>query len=76
MKKEMKYEELVELLQEGRITHLQFVMNSDQTEDYLAFCESHGIEASEESAEFFFEMTAIDMMDKQLINDEDYGVWN
>ena len=38
----MKHEELVQLLQEGRIGHLQFVMDGDNAKDYLRWCEEHG----------------------------------
>ena len=71
-----QYDELVQLLQEGRIGHLEFVMNTDSAEDYLAWCEAHGTEPSEDSAEFFTDLTEIDMMERQLIDDEEYGVWN
>ena len=64
----MKHEELVELLQEGRIGHLQFVMNGENAQDYLDWCRSHGADPSDDSAE-------IDVMERQLIDDEDYGLW-
>ena len=51
-------------------------MNTDSAEDYLAWCEAHGIEPSDDSAEFFTDLTEIDMMERQLIDDEEYGVWN
>lgn len=38
----IKHEELVEFLQEGRIGHLQFVMNGENAQDYLDWCRSHG----------------------------------
>lgn len=71
----MKHEELVELLQEGRIGHLQFVMNGENAQDYLDWCRSHGADPSDDSAEFFIEQTEIDVMERQLIDDEDYGLW-
>lgn len=71
----MKHEELVELLQEGRIGHLQFVMNGENTQDYLDWCRSHGTDPSDDSAEFFIEQTEIDAMERQLIDDEEYGLW-
>lgn len=71
----MKHEELVELLQEGRIGHLQFVMNGENSQDHLDWCRSHGTDPSDDSAEFFIEQTEIDAMERQLIDDEDYGLW-
>ena len=71
----MKHEELVELLQEGRIGHLQFVMNGDNASDYLEWCRSHGVEPSDVSAEFYIEQTEVSAMEAQLINDENYGEW-
>lgn len=72
----IQYDELVQLLQDGRIGHLEFVMNTDSAEGYLAWCETHGTEPSDDSAEFFNDLTEIDMMERQLIDDEEYGVWN
>ncbi len=71
----MKHEELVELLQEGRIGHLQFVMNGENAKNYLDWCRSHGTDPSDDSAEFFIEQTEIDAMERQLIDDEEYGLW-
>lgn len=71
----MKHEELMELLQEGRIGHLQFIMNGDNAQDYLDWCKAHGCDPSDDSAEFYLEETEIDMMDRQLIDDENYGIW-
>ena len=45
-------------------------------ESYLEWCELHGIDPSEESAEFYYDETEIDMLERQLIDDEDYGIWN
>lgn len=71
----MKHEELVELLQDGKIDHLQFVMNSDDASGYLEWCQSHHVDPSDETAEFYVEQTAIDMMEHQNIDNEDYGYW-
>ena len=51
------HEELVELLQAGKIGFLRFVMDGD-------------------SAEVYVEQTDIDQMDRQVMDDESYGVWN
>ena len=36
----------------------------------------HGTDPSDESAEFYVEQTDIDQMDRQVMDDESYGVWN
>ena len=70
------YEELVELLQDGKIGHLRFVLEGENAQDFLDWCRSHGTEPTDESAEFYIEQTEIDVMERQALNDEDYGVWN
>lgn len=70
------YEELVELLQEGKIGHLQFIMEGDNADDYRQWCNDHGTEPSDESAEFYLEQTDTSLMDRQETDDEAYGVWN
>lgn len=70
------HEELVELLQEGRIGYLQYVMGGEDEEDFQKWCRSHGTDPTDESAEFYVEQTDIARMDRQVIDDEDYGVWN
>lgn len=72
----MEYEELVELLQEGKIGYLRFVLEGENAQDFLDWCRTHGTNPSDESAEFYVEQTDINLMDRQVINDEDYGVWN
>lgn len=72
----MNHEELVELLQQGRIGHLRFVLESEDAEDFLEWCRTHGTDPSDESAEFYIEQTDIDHMHRQVIDDEDYGIWN
>ena len=42
----------MELLQEGKIGFLRFVMDGDNAEDYLEWCQTHGTDPSDESAEF------------------------
>ena len=70
------YEELVEQLQDGKIGHLHFVLQGENAQDFLDWCRSHGTDPTDESAEFYIEQTEIDMMERQAINDADYGVWN
>lgn len=72
----LEYDELVQLLQEGNIGFLRFMLESDNAESYLEWCGLHGIEPSEESAEFYYDETEIDMLERQMIDDEDYGIWN
>lgn len=72
----MGHEELVELLQEGKIGYLHFVMEGDSADEYLEWCRSHGTDPSNESAEFYVEQTDISRMDRQVMDDEDYGIWN
>ncbi len=70
------YEELVELLQDGKIGHLHFVLQGENAQEFLDWCSSHGTDPTDESAEFYIKQTDIDVMDRQALNDEDYGVWN
>lgn len=70
------YEELVELLQDGKIGHLHFVLQGENAQKFLDWCRSHGTDPTDESAEFYIEQTEIDVMERQALNDEDYGVWN
>ena len=70
------YEELVELLQDGKIGHLRFVLEGENAQDFLDWCRSHGTDPTDESADFYIEQTEIDVMERQALNDEDYGVWN
>ena len=72
----MEYEELVELLQEGKIGYLRFVLEGENAQDFLDWCRTHGTYPSEESAEFYVEQTDINLMDRQVMDDESYGVWN
>ena len=70
------YEELVELLQDGKIGHLHFVLQGENAQEFLDWCRSHGTDPTDESAEFYIEQTEIDVMERQALNDEDYGVCN
>ena len=69
-------DELVQLLQEKKIGHLRFVLEGDNKEDFLRWCEEHSVEPSDDAAEFYIEQTEISAMDRQVIDDENYGVWN
>lgn len=76
MSAKMNHEELVELLQEDKIGFLRFVMDSENADDYLEWCHSHGTDPSDESAEFYVEQTDIEQMDRQVMDDDSYGIWN
>ncbi len=66
----------MEQLQDGKIGHLHFVLQGENAQDFLDWCRSHGTDPTDESAEFYIEQTEINMMERQAINDEGYGVWN
>ena len=66
----------MELLQDGKIGHLHFVLQGENAQEFLDWCRSHGTDPTDESAEFYIEQTEIDVMERQALNDEDYGVWN
>lgn len=53
------YDELVQLHQDKKINNLQFVMLSDDAEDFTDWCKAHGVEPSDEVAEFYIEMTMV-----------------
>ena len=72
----MNHEELVELLQEGKIGYLRFVLEGENGQDYLEWCRAPATDPSDESAEFYVEQTDIMQMERQLIDDGDYGIWN
>lgn len=69
-------EELIELLQEGKIGFLRFVLESDYEEDYLEWCRTHGTDPTDESAEFYVEQMDLEQMNSQTIDDENDGIWN
>lgn len=69
-------EELLQLLQAGKIGFLRFIMEGENAQDYLDWCRTHGTDPSDESAEFYVEQTDINAMERQLMDDEDYGIWN
>ena len=72
----MKHEELVELLQEGRIGYLRFVLEGENEQDYLEWWRARGPGPAGESPPGFVEKTDNLQMERQLIDDEDYGIWN
>jgi len=76
MSAKMSHEELVELLQEGKIGYLRFVMDGENAQEYMEWCQSHGTDPSDEPAEFYVEQTDVQHMDSQVMNDEAYGIWH
>ena len=50
MSEAMRHEELVELLQEGKIGFLRFVMEGENAQDYLDWCRALCTDLSVESA--------------------------
>lgn len=76
MSAKMSHEELVELLQEGKIGYLRFVMDGENAQEYMEWCQSHGTDPFDESAEFYVEQTDVQHMDSQVMNDEAYGIWH
>lgn len=65
----LSYDERVQLLQDGKIDHLQFVMNSTDADDFLAWCKDRGIEPLPDTAELYLEMTELTAEEQQSIND-------
>ena len=51
-------------------------MDSENADDFLEWCRSHGTDPSDESAEFYVEQTDIRQMDRQVMDDDSYGIWN
>ena len=72
----IEYDGLVQLLQEKKIGHLHFVLESDNEQDFLKWGEEHSVEPSDDAAEFYIEQNEISAMDRQVIDDEEYGIWN
>lgn len=75
---ERTYEELVRLRQDNRIGWLQFTLESEQADDYLQWCREHNTHPSEETAEFYIDMTEQSVQDHQLLEEDDYEEfgWN
>ena len=60
----IEYDELVQLLQEKKIGHLRFVLESDSEQNFLKWCAEHSVEPSDDAAEFYIEQTEISAMDR------------
>lgn len=62
------HEEAVQLLQDGKIGYLQFVMHHSPVEranEFLEWCNSHDVLPGDEAAEFFVHMTFAECLDAQ-----------
>lgn len=64
-------DELIQLHQEGKITELQFVMESEYAQTYLNWCAEKGVDPSESSASDFWEEYEYDMFEHQSNIDTD-----
>ena len=76
MSEAIKHEKLVELLQEGKIDYLRFVLEGESEQDYLEWWRAHGTAPAAECAEVCGGQKANMQMERQLIDDGDYGIWN
>ena len=72
----MNHEELVELLQEGKIGYLRFVLEGENGQDYLEWCRAHRTDPSDEYAEVYLEQKDNMQMVHQLNDHEDSCKWN
>ena len=72
----MNHEELVELLQEGKIGYLRFVLEGENGQDYLEWWRAPRPGPSDAGAGVYLGQTAMMQVGRQLIDDGDYGIWN
>ena len=56
--------------------YLRLVVVGEREPEFVAWCRAHGTDPSDESAEFYVEQTDIMQMERQLIDNGDYGIWN
>lgn len=63
------FEELVQLRQDGKISWVEFLKESDYVEDYEQWLADRGAEADEDNAQLFLDMTENSFLDSQ---DNDY----
>lgn len=68
----LPYEERVMLMQEGRIDFLQFIMDGEEADDFLWFCNERSIEPSPSAAELYLDMTDLWAVELQTITANDY----
>lgn len=72
----ISHNELVELLQDGRIDFLQYVANGEHGIEYINWCKEHNIDPSNDTAELFCQQVEIDMFEHKYIDDENDGIWH
>lgn len=70
-----KEKTLADILLGEEDSPIRYVLESDNAEEYKEWCKEHGIDPSDESAEFYLDQTEVDAMERQDINDENYGIW-
>lgn len=54
----MNQKELQKKLNEGEISHLDYLKQLNDYDDYALWCRNHGVEENEATAEFYFDMTS------------------
>ena len=72
----MNHEELVELLQEGRIGYLRFVLEGENEQDYLEWWRAPGPAPAAAAAAGYFGKSPRKHMERPQNNHVDYGIWN
>ena len=73
---QLSYEELVQLLQSGKIDHLQFVMNSEEhRQDFIDWCEKRGFDKTKEMAQFYLEWHTASAEERQDIENAEVTYW-
>ena len=57
MEQNIRYDELVQMKQDGKIGWLDFLLKGNDAEEYKQWCQDHDEEPTEDNAELFVEMT-------------------
>ena len=63
MEQIIRYDELVQMKQDGKIGWLDFLLKGNDAEEYKQWCQDHDEEPTEENAELFVEMTDAKALD-------------
>lgn len=61
--KNMTFEELVQLKQDGKIGWCDFALYSEHCNEYLQWCVDHSLQPDDDSAELFMEQTEEKLFD-------------
>lgn len=56
----MNKKENISDVKTGRLSHIDFIKQTGEFENYKSWCESHGVSMDEKSAEFYFDQTVSD----------------